>query len=182
VHLFEIDGKGKGSAIRSSWGSHLADADALAFTDADLAADISALPALVVPILSGKADLACGSRYVAGSRTKRGFVRTLVSKLYRILQRAILKLPVQDAQCGFKAISKDAAAELLPLCREDAWLFDTELIAFAMKKGKRIVEVPVDWIEHRNPQRRSALRVFRDGWGFLAGLWRIRRRIKTSAS
>ena len=100
-----------------------------------------------------------------------------MSKTYRVLQRAILHLPVQDAQCGFKAISSRAAAALLPHCLEDGWMFDTELIAFASGKGMSVAEIPVAWIEHRDPRRRSALRLFRHGWGFISGLWRIRTRV-----
>jgi glycosyltransferase involved in cell wall biosynthesis len=178
IRLAELSGKGKGIAIRTSWDAHFGDADILAFMDADLAADLAALPTLISRIADGSAELVCGSRYVAGSRIERGFVRDFVSKVYRVLQQVVLHLPVQDAQCGFKAISSRTAAEILPLCREDAWMFDTELIAIAARHSKCIAEIPVAWIEHRDPRRRSALRLFRHGWGFLSGLWRIRRRTR----
>ncbi|MBU2613629.1 glycosyltransferase [Patescibacteria group bacterium] len=174
LRLIEMNGTGKGMAIRQSWERHLDDADILTFTDADLAADVSALPSLIRPIEVGAADIVCGSRYLYGSRTYRSWMRMLASRTYRFLQHALLHLPVEDAQCGFKAVSVGAARTLLPLLAEDGWLFDTELLAFASKKGVRIVEIPVDWIEHRDPRRRSAIGVFRNGWGFLSGLWRIR--------
>jgi len=177
VRLLELSGKGKGIAVRRSWEDHVGDADVLAFMDADLAADLAALPALVDCVAVGTSDLVCGSRYVTGSRIERGFLRDLMSKLYRVLQQATLRLPVQDAQCGFKAISSRAAAALLPFCREDGWMFDTELIALAANKGMNVAEIPVAWIEHRDPRRRSALRLFRHGWGFISGLWRIRTRV-----
>lgn len=177
VRLLELAGTGKGMAIRQSWERYLNDADILAFTDADLAADVTALPSLVRPIEVGAADIVCGSRYLRGSRTSRSWMRTLASRLYRFLQHLVLHLPVQDAQCGFKAMSVGAARKLLPLLSENGWLFDTELLAFASKTGLRIVEIPVDWIEHRDPRRRSAIGLFRNGWGFLAGLWRIRKRV-----
>ncbi|MFH1078627.1 MAG: glycosyltransferase [Patescibacteria group bacterium] len=176
VRLLELAGTGKGMAIRQSWKHHLDDADILAFTDADLAADVSALPSLIRPISTGAADIVCGSRYLHGSRTSRLWSRTLASRTYRFLQHLLLHLPVEDAQCGFKAMSVGAARRMLPLLSEDGWLFDTELLAFAAKAGLRIIEIPVDWIEHRDPRRRSAIGLFRNGWGFLAGLWRIRRK------
>ena len=49
-----------------------------------------------------------------------------------------------DAQCGFKAIRADRARELLPLVRDRAWFFDTELLVLAERAGLRIDEVPVD--------------------------------------
>lgn len=179
VSLLCAEGRGKGIAIRRSWERHLDDADILVFTDADLAADLAALPSLVRPIEVGAADIVCGSRYVAGARTSRSWPRTLASRLFRVLQRAVLHLPVRDAQCGFKAVSVAAARRLLPRMREEGWLFDTELLALAARESLRIVEIPVDWIEHRDPRRRSALRLFRHGWGFLVGVWRIRARILT---
>src|SRR5205823_1777543 len=52
-----------------------------------------------------------------------------------------------DAQCGFKAIRADRARELLPLVRDGAWFFDTELLVLAERAGLRIHEVPVDWVD-----------------------------------
>jgi len=174
IRLFALDERGKGIAIRRSWERHLGDTDVLIFMDADLAADLEALPRLVAPIIQGKADLVCGSRFLPGSRLRRAWHRELASRAYRVLQRTILRLPVHDAQCGFKAMSAFAAGRILPLCRENGWMFDTELIALSAQKGLRIAEIPVDWIEHRNPGRRSALNLFRHGWGFIAGVIRIR--------
>jgi len=183
--ILRLQEKGKGIAIRRSWERHCDDADILMFTDADLAADLSALPALITPLLtskfslltSGPADIVCGSRFVAGAVCERRPSREAASRLYRVLQRLVLGLPVHDAQCGFKAMTGKAARQILPLCRETGWMFDSELLAVATKKGLKIAEIPVHWIEHRDPERRSALRLFRDGWSFLLGLakiwWRI---------
>jgi putative flippase GtrA len=52
-----------------------------------------------------------------------------------------------DAQCGFKAIRRDQARELLPLTQDTGWFFDTELLVLAERAGLRIHEVPVDWID-----------------------------------
>ena len=103
--------------------------------------------------------------------------RELASRLFRSWQRVMLRLPVQDAQCGFKAISAKAAKILLPQCLENSWLFDSELIALAVKQGFAVKEVPVAWIEHRNPARRSAIKLWKHGWEFLLGLAKIRSRI-----
>lgn len=175
--LLDLHGRGKGMAIRSSWERHLADADVLCFTDADLAADLAALPALVGPILRGEADIVCGSRFVRGAVMERRPTREAASRLFRRLQHAVLRLPVEDAQCGFKAISRETASRILSFCRETGWLFDSEILAVAARKKLRILETPVSWVEHRDPRRRSALRLFRDGWGFLLGLAKIRLRI-----
>ena len=59
----------------------------------------------------------------------------------------VLRARFSDAQCGFKAIRADVARELLPLVRDQEWFFDTELLVLAQRRGLRIHEVPVDWIE-----------------------------------
>src|SRR5262249_36536373 len=52
-----------------------------------------------------------------------------------------------DAQCGFKAIRRDRAEQLLPQIQDVGWFFDTELLVLAERAGLRIHEVPVDWID-----------------------------------
>lgn len=177
LQVFQLDERGKGLAVRRSWERHLADMDILIFTDADLAADLSALPPFIQPIARGEADIVCASRFLKGSETERAPSREAASRLYRLFQRAILHLPVKDAQCGLKAISAAAARELLPKCQEKGWMFDSELLAFASRGGFRVLEVPVRWVEHRDPRRRSAIRLFQHGWGFILGLLRIRKRL-----
>jgi putative flippase GtrA len=61
------------------------------------------------------------------------------------LLRGTLAVRFSDAQCGFKAIRKPVADELLPLVRDREWFFDTELLVLAERAGLRIHEVPVDW-------------------------------------
>ena len=39
------------------------------------------------------------------------------------------------------------AHRLLPLIEDQGWFFDTELLVLAQRRGFRIHEVPVDWIE-----------------------------------
>lgn len=173
VELFCLAEKGKGLAIRRSWERHVGDADVLMFTDADLAADLMSLPAFVQEIVNGKADIVCGSRYAKGAIVERGLVRELASRLYRLLQHVVLGLPVQDAQCGLKAISAQVAKILLPHCQETGWMFDSELLFQAKKQGFRIQEIPVFWKETRDADRRSALKLWRDGWEFLLKLFEI---------
>ncbi len=53
----------------------------------------------------------------------------------------------RDAQCGFKAISASAARALLPGVEDGGWFFDTELIVAAQRAGRRVLEIPVDWVD-----------------------------------
>ena len=99
--------------------------------------------------------------------------------MYRLWLRLTLGLGVSDAQCGFKAVSPRVVGDIVPTLVETGWLFDTELLAHAQARGWRTVGVPVDWIEQSDLRRRSALRLWTDGWGLLVGAWRIRRNLST---
>ena len=115
--------------------------------DVDLSTDLSALLPLVAPLLSGHSDLAIGSRLSRGARVVRGPKRELISRCYNALLHVVLGTRFSDAQCGFKAIRSDRAHQLLPLVRDRAWFFDTELLVLAERAGLRIHEVPVDWVD-----------------------------------
>lgn len=142
VHLAE---KGRGRALKRVW--HASTSDVLVYMDVDLSTDLAALLPLVAPLVSGHSDLAIGSRLARTSRVQRGAKRELISRGYNLVLRQALRARFSDAQCGFKAIRQDAARELLPLVRDDAWFFDTELLVVAERAGLRIHEVPVDWVD-----------------------------------
>jgi putative flippase GtrA len=59
----------------------------------------------------------------------------------------VLRARFSDAQCGFKALRSDTAHELLREVRDEEWFFDTELLVRAQRRGLRIHEVPVDWVD-----------------------------------
>jgi putative flippase GtrA len=136
---------GRGRALRSIW-SH-SDSEVLAYLDVDLSTDLNALLPLVAPLLSGHSDVAIGTRLARGSRVVRGPRREVISRGYNLLLQATLGTGFSDAQCGFKAIRRDQARELLPLTRDGGWFFDTELLVLAERAGLRIHEVPVDWTD-----------------------------------
>jgi putative flippase GtrA len=77
----------------------------------------------------------------------RGPKRELISRAYNRLLHAALRARFSDAQCGFKAVRRDVLDDLLPAVRDEAWFFDTELLVLAQRRGLRIHEVPVDWID-----------------------------------
>ncbi|WP_081683034.1 bifunctional glycosyltransferase family 2/GtrA family protein [Marmoricola sp. URHB0036] len=142
VHLAE---KGRGRALKRVWSA--SESDVLVYMDVDLSTDLAALLPLVAPLVSGHSDVAIGSRLARHSRVERGAKRELISRSYNLLLRQVLRARFSDAQCGFKAIRRDAARELLPLVEDNAWFFDTELLVVAERAGLRIHEVPVDWVD-----------------------------------
>jgi glycosyltransferase involved in cell wall biosynthesis len=145
VRVLHLSEKGKGRAIGAVWAA--SEASVLAYMDIDLSTDLAALLPLVAPLLSGHSDLAIGSRLSRGSYVIRGAKREIISRCYNLLLRSALAARFSDAQCGFKAIRKDVAQDLLPLVEDNGWFFDTELLVLAERTGFRIHEVPVDWVD-----------------------------------
>ncbi len=142
VAAVHLDRKGRGFALRTAWSA--SDARVLAYLDVDLSTDLAGLSPLIAPLLSGHSDVAIGTRLSRGSRVVRGTKREFISRSYNGIVRTVLSTSFTDAQCGFKAITKQAADRLLPLVRDDKWFFDTELLVLAERSGLRIHEVPVD--------------------------------------
>ncbi|MFD7527870.1 glycosyltransferase [Streptomyces sp. NPDC059849] len=137
--------KGRGRALRTAWS--LSPAPVLAYMDVDLSTELTALLPLVAPLLSGHSDIAIGTRLAPGSRVVRGPKREITSRCYNVLLRCVLAVRFSDAQCGFKAVRRDVAEQLLPLIQDSEWFFDTELLVIAERAGLRIHEVPVDWVD-----------------------------------
>ena len=138
--------------------------------DVDLSTDLRALLPLVAPLLSGHSDVAIGSRLAHGAKVVRGAKRELISRAYNTILRTVLRVRFSDAQCGFKAVRADTARELLADVRDDEWFFDTELLVRAQRRGLRIHEVPVDWVDDPD-SRVDIVRTARADLRGVARLW-----------
>jgi glycosyltransferase involved in cell wall biosynthesis len=145
VSVLRLERKGRGLALREAWSR--SEARVVCYMDVDLSTDLRALLPLVAPLLSRHSDVAIGSRRARGARVVRGPKRELISRAYNLLLRGVLRARFSDAQCGFKAVRREVACELLPAVRDDGWFFDTELLVLAQRRGLRIHEVPVDWVD-----------------------------------
>jgi glycosyltransferase involved in cell wall biosynthesis len=145
VRVVHLEHPGRGRALKACWLE--SEAEVVAYMDVDLSSGLEALLPLVAPLLSGHSDVAIGTRLARGARVSRSPWRELVSRCYNMLLQAVLDAGFSDAQCGFKALRTDKARCLLPLARDDAWFFDTELLVLAERAGLRIHEVPVDWVD-----------------------------------
>ena len=167
VEVIHLDAKGRGRALRAAWSA--SDAEVACYMDVDLSTDLGALPPLVAPLLAGHSELAVGTRLGRGARVERSLKRELISRGYNLLLHATLRVRFSDAQCGFKAIRTDAARTLLPSVVDDGWFFDTELLVAAQRRGYRIHEVPVDWVEDTD----SRVDIVATALGDLRGIVRL---------
>ena len=145
VRVLRLDEKGRGRALRAAWSASRA--RVVAYMDVDLSTDLHALLPLLAPLVSGHSEVAIGSRLAPGSRVARGPKREFISRSYNRLLHLALRARFTDAQCGFKAVRADVLPELLEAVRDESWFFDTELLIAAQRRGMRIHEVPVDWVD-----------------------------------
>jgi putative flippase GtrA len=175
VAVLRLDRKGRGGALHAAWSA--SQAPVLAYLDVDLSTDLRALLPLVAPLISGHSDLAIGSRLSRGARVVRGAQREVLSRGYNLLLRGTLAARFSDAQCGFKAIRRDVAHQLLPLVRDTGWFFDTELLVLAERAGLRIHEVPVDWVDDPDSRVEVLPTVLAD----LRGIVRLGRALATGS-
>lgn len=140
-----LDEKGRGRALRAAWMR--SEADVVAYMDVDLSTDLSALPALLEPLLQRRGDISIGSRLADGAEVTRGAKREFISRSYNLLLRVLLGVSFSDAQCGFKAGRREVVQPLLEEVRDEAWFFDTELLYLAQQHRLSILEVPVRWVD-----------------------------------
>jgi glycosyltransferase involved in cell wall biosynthesis len=169
LRVEHLPGKGRGRALRKVWSESLA--DILSYMDVDLSTDLEALPRLIQPLAGRQYDVATGSRLLPESQTTRCWKREMISHAYNWLIKTTFHTRFSDAQCGFKAITRQAAAELLLLTEDDAWFFDTELLVWAERRGYRILDLPVRWVEDAD----SRVKIVRTAWQDLRGMLRLLR-------
>jgi hypothetical protein len=137
--------------------------------DIDLSTDLAALGPLVDAIAEGGADIAIGSRLAPDSQVTRSVRREVISHVYNLIARGMLRYAVKDAQCGFKAVTRQVAQTVVPNVEDNGWFFDTELLALAWRRGLRIAELPVRWVEDDD----SRVRIVNTALDDLRGIWRL---------
>ncbi len=160
--------KGRGRALRKAWLE--SDADAMCYMDVDLSTDLAALLPLAKAVLEEGYDVATGSRMTRGSQIVRSLRREITSRGLIFLIKVLFLSKLSDTQCGFKAISRQAAHELLPRVENEEWFFDTELLLLAEKGGYRVKDIPVRWVEDPD----SRVNVWKTVAEDLRGLLRMR--------
>jgi glycosyltransferase involved in cell wall biosynthesis len=169
VEYIRLEQKGRGRALRRAWLD--SDADVVSYMDVDLSTNLDAFTPLVESILEGPYDVAIGSRLLRGARVTRHWKREIISRGYNLLIKAMFpRRRFSDAQCGFKAVSRRAADELVPIVENNEWFFDSELLLRAEQRGYRIFEVAVEWIEDLDSRVNVSSTAMED----IRGLLRVR--------
>ena len=170
VSVLHLDRKGRGRALKAAWLA--SDADVVSYMDVDLSTNLQSFLPLVAPLATGHSEVAIGSRLLKGAVVTRQWKRELISRCYNLLIKLIFRNKFSDAQCGFKAVKRSVARQLLPEVENNEWFFDTELLLLAEEHKMRIYEVPVDWIEDLD----SRVKIVSTAAEDIKGLLRVRAR------
>lgn len=151
IHLLERPSKrGLGTAYVAGFKYALANGFDYVFEmDADFSHDPKALK-----LLLGKMkeyDLVIGSRYISGVNVVNWPMRRLIlSYSANIYTRIITGMPVKDATGGFKCYKRKVLENIdLDSLKSNGYAFQIETNFMAWRKGFRICEIPIIFIDRR---------------------------------
>jgi glycosyltransferase involved in cell wall biosynthesis len=134
--------RGLGAAVRTGFErARDLDAWAVAFLDADGEYDPAELEELLAPIADGRADYVVGTRF--GGRIDRMLPhRRLGNRAFTALTRRCARVPLTDANSGFRALSERSlgVAEVL-----HDYNYAQVLTIDLVGKGMRYAEVPISY-------------------------------------
>lgn len=174
VHVLHRAGKlGLGTAYVAGFRWALARDYALVF---EMDADFSHDPGHLRDFLAAadSADVVLGSRYQYGKVTVVNWpiARLILSYAANVYARAVTGLPVFDATGGFKCFRREVLAALdLDDVRSNGYAFQIEMSFRAWRRGFRIAEVPIVFVDRTEGQSKMSGRIVREAVWMV---WRLR--------
>ncbi len=137
--------RGVGAAIASGYrAAFRAGAEVAVVMAGDAQMDPADLPALLAPVLRGEADYAKGDRLShPRAHAAMPLARFVGNHALSALTRLATGLPVRDAQCGYTALSRDAADRLALGALWPRYGYPNDLLGRAAAAGLRVRDVTV---------------------------------------
>lgn len=155
---------GKGYAIKT--GVDRAKGEYILYTDIDLAYPVEQIPVILEKIKESHADAVIGSRLLPESTyiTKPDAFKTLymrhcVSRIFNFVVSTILKIEIEDTQCGFKCFKGNVLKQFMSRQRINGFCFDVELLNMAKLNKSQVVLVPITVI---HAGKSSKVRMLKD--------------------
>ncbi len=139
--------------------------------DADFSHDPKYLPEFLKAI--EKADLVLGSRYISGVNVVNWpMSRLLLSYFANIYARCITGLPVKDSTGGFKCYRRIVLERIdLDQVKSEGYSFQIETTFRAWKKGFKIVEIPIIFVDRKQGESKMSKRIVREAMWMV---WKLR--------
>jgi dolichol-phosphate mannosyltransferase len=174
VHVLHRAGKlGLGTAYLAgfAWGIERG-YDCLFEMDADFSHDPAHLPQFLAAI--EQYDVVLGSRYLQGRVTVVNWPigRLLLSYFANMYARWVTGLPIADATGGFKCFRRQVLASIdLTRVESNGYAFQIEMTFRAWKRGFRIREIPIVFVDRTEGSSKMSKRIVREAVWMV---WRLR--------
>jgi len=140
--LYHRWNQGKGAALRT--GIEASRGDIVIIQDADLEYDPNDIPAVIGPILEGKADVVYGSRFVFSSAHRVvGYWHMLGNRFLTALSNMFTNINLTDMETCYKAFRREVIQSIN--IEENRFGFEPEITAKVVRAGCRIYEVGISY-------------------------------------
>jgi dolichol-phosphate mannosyltransferase len=142
----------------------------------EMDADLSHQPKYLADFfraLRDGADVVVGSRNIPGGAVEGwGVGRQVLSKGGSLYSRLILGVPVRDLTTGFKAFRREVLEKIdLDTVRSNGYSFQIEMTYRALRRGFRVVEVPIVFVDRMLGRSKMNGRIFAEAVGVV---WKLR--------
>ncbi len=120
-------------------------ADIVVMLHPDHQYDSRLIPQLVQPIIDQRADMVMGSRILNGMALQGGMPlwKFISNRVLTIAENFVYRTHLTDCHTGFRAFSRALLTTVPFLLNSDDFVFDSQMIAQAVRFGFRVTEIPV---------------------------------------
>ncbi|HPY08951.1 MAG: glycosyltransferase family 2 protein [Patescibacteria group bacterium] len=147
--------RGQGAALQTGNDyALLKNADIIIHFDADNQFCAEEIPDLILPITSGRAQVALGSRFLTKKSKLPASKKNIIMPLARLVNRLFFNIKLSDPQSGFRVFSKEAAQKIE--IKNDGMAHCSEILHQLFKNKLKIEEVPITVVYHEFGQKFSS--------------------------
>ena len=138
--------------------------------DADFSHDPADLPRLLAACEDGGADFAIGSRYADGVSVVNWPIGRIIMSYYAsVYTRTVLRTKIMDSTAGFLCYSRRVLEGInLDEVRMKGYGFQIEMKYTAVRKGFKVAEVPVIFVNRKAGSSKMSGSIFGEAfWGVI---------------